>query len=229
VQVDDAVPAATVVLLRDVAAGEGGDGVEVLMLRKTRGQAFGGMWVFPGGRVEEGDGDVDRDGEAIVARNAAVREAAEETGVVLDAAALVPFAHWVPPADAPRRFSTWFFVAALPPGAADVVVDGGEIGDHVWTRPADALARHAAGEVELVPPTWVTLHGLAGVVSAAAGVEGAGAAEVAYYATHIGAIGDSLCAVWEPDAGYESGDLDRPGPRHRLLMASGGWTYERSP
>ena len=227
-QVSDAVAAATVVLLRDASEAEG-DGVEVLMLRKNRGQAFGGMWVFPGGRVEDGDGDVERDGEATVARNAAVREAAEETGVALDATALVPFAHWVPPADAPRRFSTWFFVAALPPGAADVVVDGGEIGDHLWTRPADALARHAAGEVELVPPTWVTLHGLADLVSAAGGVERASAGEVAYYATHIGVVGEDLCAVWAPDAGYESGDLDQPGPRHRLLMTNGGWTYERSP
>jgi len=225
VQVGEAIPAATVVLLRD-----GAGGVEVLMLRKNRGQAFGGMWVFPGGKVEDADGDVDRDGEAVVARRAAVREAAEETGVVLEADALVPVAHWVPPDEAPKRFSTWFFVAALPKGAADVVVDGGEIGDHVWTAPADALDRHAAGEVELVPPTWVTLHGLADIESAAAAVDAASAREVAYFATHMGALGDRLCAVWEPDAAYESGDLEAAGPRHRLLMTStGAWTYERSP
>jgi 8-oxo-dGTP pyrophosphatase MutT (NUDIX family) len=223
VQVGAAIPAATVVLLRDVD-----DGVDVLMLRKNRGQAFGGMWVFPGGRVEDSDGDVDHDGEGVVARNAAVREAAEETGVVLKSDALAPFAHWVPPGSAPRRFSTWFFVAALPPGAADVVVDGGEIGDHVWTRPADALARHAAGEIELVPPTWVTLHDLADVASAAAALERATASDIAYFATHIGSLGDQLCAVWAPDAGYESGDLEAPGSRHRLLMADGGWIYERS-
>lgn len=222
-QVDVAIPAATVVLLRDVAGG-----VDVLMLRKNRGQAFGGMWVFPGGRVEDSDGDVESDGEAVVARNAAVREAAEETGVALEPGALLPFAHWVPPSNAPRRFSTWFFVAALPHGAADVVVDGGEIGDHVWTRPADALARHAAGEIELVPPTWVTLHGLADVVSAAAALERATAGDVAYFATHIASLGDQLCAVWMPDAGYESGDLAAPGPRHRLVMATGGWIYERT-
>ena len=42
--------AATVVLLRD-----GSDGLETLMLRKNSKIAFGGMWVFPGGRVDPGD------------------------------------------------------------------------------------------------------------------------------------------------------------------------------
>jgi 8-oxo-dGTP pyrophosphatase MutT (NUDIX family) len=40
-------PAATLTLLRD-----GPGGVEVLMLRKNSEIRFGGMWVFPGGRVD---------------------------------------------------------------------------------------------------------------------------------------------------------------------------------
>ena len=44
------IPAATVVLLRD-----GSEGVEVLMLRKNSKITFGGMWVFPGGKVEAFD------------------------------------------------------------------------------------------------------------------------------------------------------------------------------
>ena len=40
-------PAATVMLIRDVA-----DGIEVFMLQRTHSAAFaGGMYVFPGGRV----------------------------------------------------------------------------------------------------------------------------------------------------------------------------------
>src|SRR5690606_28969880 len=107
------VPAATVLLLRDVHGT-----VEVLMLRKNRGQAFGGMWVFPGGRVEEADHHAaDDDGtadgrELAAARRAAERETLEETGLVLADADFVPFSHWVPPPETPRRFATWFFAAA---------------------------------------------------------------------------------------------------------------------
>ena len=45
-----AIPAATVVMLRNSEAG-----IETLMLRKNSQIAFGGMWVFPGGRVDEAD------------------------------------------------------------------------------------------------------------------------------------------------------------------------------
>ncbi len=210
--------AATVVLVRDADAG-----LECLMLRKTKGQAFGGLWVFPGGRVEDVDG-TGLDG----ARVAAVREAEEETGLVLDADALVPFAHWNPPAEAPRRYATWFFLAGLPEGAADVVVDGGEIGDHVWTTPAAALERHRAGEVDLLPPTWVSLHRIADLPDVAAAVADVVAGRVDHFTTRMADADGVLVTLWEPDAAYESGDLATPGARHRLVMDPAGWTYERS-
>jgi 8-oxo-dGTP pyrophosphatase MutT (NUDIX family) len=69
-----AKPAATVMLLRDTP-----DGVEVFMLRRTKAAAFaGGMYVFPGGKVDEADGHGD---EAFVI--AAIRECYEEAGVLL--------------------------------------------------------------------------------------------------------------------------------------------------
>jgi 8-oxo-dGTP pyrophosphatase MutT (NUDIX family) len=69
-------PAATVMLIRDVD----GPGIEVFMMRRTLGAAFGsGMYVFPGGRVEQSDGeDIDH-----AHRVAAVRECFEEAGVLL--------------------------------------------------------------------------------------------------------------------------------------------------
>lgn len=218
------IPAATVVLLR-----EGSGGVETLMLQKNRGQAFGGMWVFPGGKVDDGDVEAGDD-ELAAARRAAVRESAEETGLVLAADDLVPFAHWVPPLEARKRFSTWFFVAELPEGLADVVVDGGEIGDHVWTTTTDAMARHAAGEIELAPPTWISLWWLGQHESAAAALEAARSlGAIPTHFTHVHVLDGTLVTVWAPDAGYDSGDLDVPGPRNRLHMPEGrAWTYERS-
>jgi 8-oxo-dGTP pyrophosphatase MutT (NUDIX family) len=227
--VTDYLDAATVVLLRD-----GAEGLECLMLHKNRGQSFGGAWVFPGGRLEEVDGA----GEA-GARRAAVREAAEETGLQLDADQLVPFAHWMPPPTAPKRFATWFFVTALPAGAADVVVDGGEIGDHVWTTPAAALARHGRDEIELMPPTWRTLHWLHDKPDVAAALADAASRPVERFSTRIVIEGDAdggrhLVALWAPDAAYplggdgEPGPLDTPGPRHRLYMTSGGWRLDDS-
>lgn len=225
------IPAATVVLLRP-AAGPDGVGFECLMLRKNRGQAFGGMWVFPGGRVEDRDGPPGADpalrDEEVAARHAAVREAAEETGVVLAGDDLVPFALWIPPPEAPKRYSTWFFVAALPDGAADVVVDGGEIGDHVWTTPRAVLDRHDAGEVELAPPTWVTLWGLAQSATIDDAIDAARTGAVRRHATKVVGVAGGIVTLWEPDAGYPSGELDTPGPRNRLHMVDGPWRYEVS-
>ena len=71
-----AKPAATVLLLRDADTVEG---IEVFMLRRTKTAAFaGGMYVFPGGKVDEVDGEGDA-GYAI----AAIRECYEEAGVLL--------------------------------------------------------------------------------------------------------------------------------------------------
>jgi 8-oxo-dGTP pyrophosphatase MutT (NUDIX family) len=71
-----AKPAATVMLLRDVDSAEG---IEVFMLRRTKAAAFaGGMYVFPGGKVDPVDGQGDQS-YAI----AAIRECYEEAGVLL--------------------------------------------------------------------------------------------------------------------------------------------------
>lgn len=188
--------AATVVLLRD-----GGDGLECLMLRKTEAQAFGGLWVFPGGRVEDRDGT-----ELAGARQAAVREVVEETGLVIGVDALVPVAHWTPPTRAPRRYRTWFFVAPLPDGAGEVVVDGGEIGDHVWVRPGDALARHGRQEIELLPPTWMTLRRLADHNDVAHALADAAARPVERFTTEMRLNEDGVpVALWEGDVAYAAG------------------------
>ncbi len=89
-------------------------------------------------------------------------EVLRATGTRLDAALLLPFAHWVPPAAAPiaRRFDTLFYLACLP-AAAEATPDGGEAVTAHWTTPGRALARADAGEIGLVFPTRRNLERLA--------------------------------------------------------------------
>lgn len=217
------IPAATVVLARDTPVG-----TEVLMVRRDSRLAFaGGMWVFPGGRIDPEDFSDQPDDLAAAERRAAAREAAEEAGLVVDAAALTRWSHWTPPDHGQsHRFSTAFFVGRAPEG--DVVVDEGEIREHRWVTAGGALELHAAGEVELSPPTFITLTQLAahdGVDALLAAAGGDGAVE--HFATVIAADGDAMVALYHGDAGYESADAQRPGPRHRLVMAPDRWTYVR--
>ena len=217
-----AQPAATVVLLRPHDHGP-----QVLMLRRSSRVAYGGMWVFPGGRVDRDDLDpLSSEDQLAAARRAAVREVAEETGLEVAAEALVPLAHWVPPLEAPRRFSTWFFVAAAPEGAVEV--DGGEIREHRWLHPGEALRLQAEGAIELVPPTWVTLWRLRSLPTVAAALEAARGAEPEHFSTHMVTDDGEPVALWHGDAGYDDGDVQRPGARHRLRMSPGAWRYERS-
>jgi 8-oxo-dGTP pyrophosphatase MutT (NUDIX family) len=217
-----AIPAATVILLRDRASG-----LETLMVRRSAGLQFGGMWVFPGGRIDPDDYVVSEPDDVLVAaRRAATREAAEEAGLVIDEAGLVPFSHWTPPAVTPKRFSTWFFVAAAPSGS--VTVDGGEIHEHAWVPPAEALRRRDRGEIELAPPTWVSLHRLAGYADVPAAIADAEVRQPEIFATRVAKVDGGAVALYAGDAGYEDSVADRPGPRHRLWMLGSGWRYERS-
>ena len=157
---------------------------------------------------------------------AAVREAAEEAGLVVTIDSLVPFAHWTPPPEAPKRFSTQFFVAPAPSGA--VTIDDGEIRDHMWVSPAEALRRRDALEIELAPPTWVTLYTLSAHETVAAAIEATRATEPEHFTTKAAFTDDGVVVMWHGDAGYEDGDTTRAGGRHRLWMADTGWRYERN-
>jgi 8-oxo-dGTP pyrophosphatase MutT (NUDIX family) len=84
-----------------------------------------------------------------------------ERELTLAADALQYFAWWITPRARPKRFSTRFFLAALPEGQA-AAHDGRELTDSRWATAAEALAAHDAGELVLPPPTRATLADLAG-------------------------------------------------------------------
>jgi 8-oxo-dGTP pyrophosphatase MutT (NUDIX family) len=161
--------AATVVLLRPATPA-----FEVYLVRRSASMAFAsGMYAFPGGAVDPVDSegpDLAPDWSARLGRlqqqaaavvRAAVREVAEETGVRVTAADLVPWTRWITPEFEPRRFDAYFFVTALPDGQDPEEISG-EADRTEWMTPQRALDRLAAGEIAMLPPTSVTLGELAG-------------------------------------------------------------------
>ncbi len=247
------MPAATVVVLRD-----GPDGPEVLMLKRDQGLSFaGGMWVFPGGRIdpedhaaedpaaedpaaedpaaedpaaEDPDPPPTATGEAMeaAARRAAVREAAEEAGIEIDPAALRRWSHWTPPPRQDKRFTTAFFVAPAVDDTADIVIDDGEIRAHRWVRPGDAIALRDAGDVSLAPPTYITLVQLLPHRSVAEALAAADGAEVEHFATRVAVVGDSWIALYHGDVAYEQAEPDPTLEGPRhRLVMESTWTYLR--
>lgn len=219
------IPAATVVIMRDSESG-----IELLMLRKNSKVAFGGMWVFPGGKIDETDKVINSDGsldELATATSAAARETFEEAAISVSQENLFWFSHWVPPAITPKRFSTYFFATKLLDGD-EVTIDDSEIIEHSWFRPHEAINLRDAGEIELAPPTWVTLNHLISFTNVEDALNALNDKDPIFYETHIAQSVKGPVAMWFGDAGYENTDPDIPGERHRLTMSTDGYHFEQS-
>lgn len=79
--------------------------------------------------------------------------------LVLRSGLLRPWANWITPEGNPRRYDTFFFLAALPDGQdAQMLTTEAETGR--WARPVDLLAEHAAGTLAMMPPTLAMLMDL---------------------------------------------------------------------
>ncbi|HTR86868.1 MAG TPA: NUDIX hydrolase [Reyranella sp.] len=208
-------PATTVLLVRPSKAGDADSILEVFMVVRHQSiDAFSGALVFPGGKLEDSDGNPQlkaRCGGAdrisageLKFRVAGVREAFEECGILLArkrgqralvAAAdlkgleqkwraklvkneatmvdfvegedlelatdlMMPYAHWITPTFAPKRFDTWFFIAEAPEDQV-ALHDGSESVDSVWIRAQDAIDEAKAGKRTLVHATTKNLELLA--------------------------------------------------------------------
>jgi 8-oxo-dGTP pyrophosphatase MutT (NUDIX family) len=217
-------PAATVVLLK-----QGTNGCEVLLVRRSARLSFhGGAWVFPGGRIDSADYAAAASADIVeAARHAAARETREEAGVGVSPECLVLFARWVTPEELPKRFDAWFFAA--PADTDRVQVDGDEIHEHCWIPPEEALAAQRAGRLEIPPPTFVTLNHLVGYRTPADALNALARRPCEAFLPRLHLIPEGACSLYAGDVGYETGDLDAPGPRHRLWIVDGGWRYERTP
>ncbi|MBD3730176.1 MAG: (deoxy)nucleoside triphosphate pyrophosphohydrolase [Sphingomonadales bacterium] len=116
------IPTSLLVVAAAIADGQG----RWLMQQRPLGKHHGGLWEFPGGKVEIGE----------TARLALVREIAEELGLTLDPEALQPVASADgPAADGLRRLVILLYTSRVWEGMPQAL----EGGDWGWFDP-DAIA-----------------------------------------------------------------------------------------
>jgi len=186
--------AATIILLR------GGERALELLLVKRNPQArfMGGVWVFPGGAVDAGEGEGDD-----AHRAAAVRELAEEAGINLpDPGALVKFSRWITPSEVRVRFDTHFFLAEQPAGQ-EPRIDGAECVDMGWFTPESALDAHVQGRILLVFPTIKHLEQLQGFASARELIDHARQHHVVPVQPRVVLSGETARVLLPGEPGYE--------------------------
>lgn len=178
-------PAATV-----VAARSSSGGIEVLVLQRGPESRFlPGYVVFPGGAVDPEDLSLASrwfGSESEAARACAIRELAEEAGLVLTAGgpaeaegrapldavsaapppvgALREISRWIAPEEVPVRFDATFFALTVR-GGLEPRPDGEEVNRAWWARPGDVLADFAAARCRLYWPTFKVLESLSGCAS----------------------------------------------------------------
>lgn len=177
------LPAASVIVVRDAP-------FEVLMLRRHEKSSFvPNAWVFPGGIAERADAELGDGSTLDTMRVAGVRETFEETGIWLGApladaerkrrellAGTITFreladeaplpklvwtSRWITPQGIPKRFDTYFFLAAVSRDAI-ATAEQNEVVEVVWIDPSAALAKHAAREMQMVFPTLRNLEAITG-------------------------------------------------------------------
>ncbi|MFF8831777.1 NUDIX hydrolase [Streptomyces sp. NPDC015131] len=170
--------------------------------------------------------DWEADRLALVARELAFADFLEARGLVLRSDLLGAWARWITPEFEPRRYDTWFFVAALPEGqrASNASTEADRT---VWIRPADAAAGYDKGELLMMPPTIATLRSLEPYGTPAEALAAAADQDLAPVLAQARLEDGEVVLTWpgheeftkrvgtEPGARTESGARTGPGARAR--------------
>lgn len=128
--------------------------------RPSKNPAY--SWPSPDTESVVGDttgDDWEADRVALETRELGFADFLHRRGLVLRADLLGAWAHWITPEFEPRRYDTRFFVAALPAGQVtrDVTSESDQV---AWLRPADAVRAVEAGEMLMLPPTYLCCRDL---------------------------------------------------------------------
>ncbi len=120
----------------------------------------------------------------------------------LDTHRLFYLSHWITPEGSPRRYDTRFFVGRMPEGQR-ALHDDVEVIDSLWTSPAEALRRHAAGEIDLLFPTMKNLEAVGRFSSTTELIEATAGAEVPTILPRITVAEDGVRLLLPGDEGYD--------------------------
>jgi 8-oxo-dGTP pyrophosphatase MutT (NUDIX family) len=120
--------------------------------------------------------DWEADRVALESRSMSFTAFLASRGLVVRTDLLGAWSGWLTPVFEPRRYRTWFFVAALPDGQVtrDVSSESSAV---TWLGAQDAAARVDAGELLMLPPTYLTCLEVGLYVSPAAVLDAAAARE----------------------------------------------------
>ncbi|MFI7006048.1 NUDIX hydrolase [Streptomyces sp. NPDC050145] len=135
------------------------------------------------------------DRQALVDRDLSFAEFLRRRGLVLRSDLLGAWARWITPEFEPRRYDTWFFVAALPVGQR-TSDDSSEADRTVWIRPGEAAAGYDRGELSMMPPTIATLRTLDAYGTAAEALDGAAGRDLTPVLAQARLEGDELVLSW---------------------------------
>jgi 8-oxo-dGTP pyrophosphatase MutT (NUDIX family) len=137
----------------------------------------------------------------VVARRRSFADVLASAGLVLRADLLQPWARWITPVDAPRRYDTAFFVAQVPAGQeADAHTT--EAVEALWWHPDEALERWQDDQMQLMVPTVRTLQEIAEFGESAAVLAAAPERVIRPIVPVVRRDGDRLVSVLPDDTAY---------------------------
>ena len=134
---------------------------------------------------------------------ASIVDLVEAEGLELATDLMVPYAHWITPTFAPRRFDTWFFVAEAPEDQVGLH-DGSESVESVWITPQAAIEEAAAGKRTLVHATLKNLELLAETPTVTEALSAASQRKVVTVQPWVEVRDGKRFLHIPPDAGYRN-------------------------